>query len=128
MRRERVVETFERGGATVILGDGFLSRMLALRLLLIHDRRCIICDRQRSVWSYIMPFAGFFCFGSVSDSRLVAEELCDLADIYPDGQKFIVITGKSLVRFSQDEMDRLESRYIFIDGDGSLPCSTIRRA
>ena len=129
MRRVKVVEMFEKGSVTVILGDGFRSRLLALKLLLIDGRQCIICDRRRALCSYALVFAEFFCLGRTSDRRLITEELCDLADICPDGQNFIVIARKEFESFTQQEIDRLECRYIFSDEkNGILPCSKIHRA
>ncbi len=128
MGRARAMEVFDNGSVTVILGDGFSARMIALRVLLLEDRRCVICDRRRTVWSYILPFAASLCFGEACDVRLAVDQLCDLADLYPDGQKFIVLGNSSFASLCADEIDRLECRYIFSDGSGIAPRSEIRRA
>lgn len=112
MRWSRAIEAFERGNVAVIMGDGICSRLTSLRLSLLSDTVCIICDKSRSPWGYLLPFGAFWRIGKMSGERLICEELCELADRYPEGGRTILFADGRLGKMDEEYKNMLESRYV----------------
>ncbi|MBQ9112997.1 MAG: hypothetical protein IJY08_05385 [Clostridia bacterium] len=99
----------------VILGDGLSARLLAMGLFLVKGMLCVICDRRRSAVGYLLPAAVFYGLCHTSESHLLAEQLCDMAEDGEDTLRFLVATTDEYKRITAENRECLESRYILAD-------------
>lgn len=106
-------EIFEGGRFAVIIGDGFSSRDLAVRLSVFSDIPCVICDSRRSAASLLAPSCAFFKLPSSDCVETL--ELC-LNDIYlcsEEGMKFIIFNSKKYRKLQNELEEKLDSKFIF---------------
>ena len=104
---------FEGGRFALVIGDGLFSRILAVKLALISDIPCVICDARRSAACLIFPTCAFFGMPAQAGKDML--ELC-LANVYEragDGMKFIIVNDKKYSAFEDNLAKALEDRYIF---------------
>ena len=109
----------------VILGNGTAAHRLALKLQWQYGISSLVCAPRRSAWDLLDPAADFFPLVE-SESRLVREQLCDLASRY-EGCLLLLIPSREEERTRLgDDLASLEPFYVITDAErvGSLlaPC------
>ena len=117
MRCERARQVLSSGAVSVILGDCFSARMLALKMILLDGKTCVICDTKKSVFGYIFSWVCFWNIVGAENERLVCEQLCDLADMCEDSMHFLVACKPRYKRAIGKYQNTLECKYILDDLD-----------
>ena len=112
MRCERARHALSSGAVSVILGDCFSARMLALKIILLDGKACVICDTKKSIFGYIFSWGCFWQLVDAENERLIFEQLCDLADMCEDSVHFLFARKPRSERAIDLYKNALECKYI----------------
>ena len=99
----------------ILLGDGLVARILAMRLLFKYGIQGVICDSHQSLWRFLVPFGSFFETVEVSSPAFLCAELERIIG-YSDGGLLVLSPCKdgfcALVRAVRDE---IEARFVLAE-------------
>ena len=111
MTKETARELFCEAVAPVILGNGLLAHILALKLNLKYGLSSVLCGRKKNLLDLISLDCGFFSL-SEKDDRLRLEQLSDFSDTWNECILVLIPTTDADRRFIEKNRDALECRYL----------------
>lgn len=114
MRCERAKHALESGATAIILGDGIVARLKALKIIFFHGIGCVICDSRRSPWGYPFLWASFMSLVPTDSKRLLLEQLYHLADTCAESSCFLLFGNDRYRRLLADSNSELETKFIIL--------------
>lgn len=112
---ENVARELLEPSFALVLGDGFSSRALALKISLLCGLPTVICDVRAHKWARLMPFGRFCGIGEVTSADVLELMLEHFSAYSEDGIKFLLPRGERYKRLVLARKQALESRYIVTD-------------
>ncbi|MBE6577203.1 MAG: hypothetical protein E7653_03600 [Ruminococcaceae bacterium] len=113
--KSRSVLFSQESRAVVMLGDCLASRVLALRLYVFYGTTCVICDRKRSIFAWLLPFGAFRKIFCENGCAVLLQQLEDIAEEDCEILRFLVVSKRAYSNSPELCMRGLEDRYIITD-------------
>ena len=111
MTKETAKELFCEAVAPVILGNGPIAHILALKLNLRYGLSSVLCGQRKNILDLISIDCGFLSL-SEKDDRLRLEQLTDFSDRWNECILVLIPTADADRRFIEENRDALECRYL----------------
>lgn len=127
MRGDRARRRLREQTAAVILGDGLHARCLALRIALFGGIPCVVCDVKPWRWRCLIPFAATLGMSPTKDTRLLCEQLEDIAELSDETTRYLLVGAEDYRAFIEEHAESLESRYIITDAARLVPAMISRK-
>ena len=101
-----------QGIVPIVLGNDRMAHRLSFRLYRTFGLPSILCACRRTVWDVLDPTSAFRRVSGERVSRLMAEQLLDLAAEYEDCLLLLIPTSEEDQRLLEMYGERLEAHFV----------------
>lgn len=109
---EEIKDLLRQGIVPVVLGNDWAAHRLSARLYRTFGLPSILCGTRRSFWDFFDPATAFRRISLTASSRLVAEELMDLAAECEDCFLLLIPMGETERCLVREQASLLETGFV----------------
>lgn len=109
---EETKDLLRQGIVPILLGNHRVAHRLSARLYRTYGIPSVLCGSRRTVWDFLNPASAFRRLSREGASRLVAEQLADLAAEYEDCFLLLIPLCEEDRALIRSHAELLESRFI----------------
>ena len=110
---EETKDLLRQGVVPIILGNDRDAHRLSARLYRTFGIPSILCGTRRTVWDFFDPTSAFRRISPTASSRLVAEELMDLAADCEDCFLLLIPLREPQRALIREQETLLETKFVF---------------
>ena len=110
---EETKDLLRQGIVPIILGNDWAAHRLSARVYRTFGVSSILCGTRRTAWDFFDPTCAYRRISPTASSRLVAEELMDIAAEYEDCFLFLIPLCETEQQLVQEHALLLETAFVF---------------